>query len=174
MQVDPLDFFGAALGSAMLGALLTLALGQWDSTTAAIRQTCLNSLRASSVGALFSIETAFGFGALLGFASLHLGKALAESSKAEKQALLKINEAGFALFLRTLGEGDPGFWKHWQEAKPKLFFLDQPKLLDGEFKYNLPSECHPFPVKDMTLPSEIEPFDSTIKLFDATPWRFND
>ena len=161
MQVDPLDFFGGALGTAALGALLTLALGSWESTEEAVRETSLNALRGASLGALFSVETMFGVGALFGFAAIHLGKALAESSTARKQALLGINREGFELLLRTFEKGNPGFRKFWKEAQPRMTLLDEPKLLPSQCKLRLPSDWRPFPWEFNCLPSDAPIFDTS-------------
>jgi hypothetical protein len=108
----------------------------------------------------------FGVGALFGFAAIHLGKALAESSTARKQALLEINQEGFDLLLRTLGEGDSGFRKFWKETQPRMTLLDEPKLLPSECKLELPSDWRPFPWEFNCLLSDAPIFDAS---YDSLP-----
>ena len=78
IDLSPLDFFGHALGSAIIGALLGFLLADPRDQDVRTRITLMNSVRGAAVGGLFSITTAFGFGALLGLAFTNLGKTLAK------------------------------------------------------------------------------------------------
>ncbi len=78
VYVDPIDFFGAACSSALVGYFLTMFLKK-DSG----HRKYLNMIRSGGVGCAFAITPAFGWGALAAMISMELGQKLYEYNKPE-------------------------------------------------------------------------------------------
>jgi len=138
VYVDPLAFFGSAMGGAFLGALLTLALAREETADIPVRGALCNAVRSASAAALFTVHSFFGFGALLGMAAYSFGRELAKRAEQEGQMYFQISQRSVDSFLKTLGEGDKRFWSFWEAARPRLVLLDSPALLASEVRFRLP------------------------------------
>ena len=132
LDIDPFEVFGSALSSALFGAVLSYLLSHEMSVAQLLPQLLHDSGRSGTVGALFTLHSYFGFGALLGFAAYQLGKRLAEHHQQDRQIFFSINKNSFERLLKTLGEGDADFRRYWEMSQPRCDFLDIPPLLSTE------------------------------------------
>lgn len=103
VYIDPIDFFGAGVTSAICGCVLTLLFGQRDSETI-----FWNTLRAGFTGCCFVINPAFGFGVICGYIAFGLGKKLSgySSRESDTQSTVELEELldGFIVSVQPLDE----------------------------------------------------------------------
>jgi len=100
VYVDPLDFFGAAGMSALLG--FGMARGLVGET---VSDATRDAIRSGTVGALYSVSTAFGYGALAGFVVCRLAHALAKHHNTQSQYRLSVDPRAYRLLVETLCSG---------------------------------------------------------------------
>jgi hypothetical protein len=86
VYVSPLDFFGAAAMSTLLGLGLSYCL-----VGASLSEAIRAAARSGVIGALYSVSTGFGFAALAGLAACRLGGMLAEKHNQETRDRLAID-----------------------------------------------------------------------------------
>ena len=101
IYVDPLDFFGSATLSAMIGFTVARAVANKE-----ISDSVHDAIRSGIVGALFSVSSAFGYGALSGFAVARLASALAELHNQEANARLFVSADDYRILVQTLLDGN--------------------------------------------------------------------
>lgn len=102
VYVDPLDFFGAGGTSALLGFAVAHGLAG-ESLSNATK----TAVRSGTIGALFTVSTAFGFGAIAGLMSYQLGKSLAQVHKRGTADLMKVDKNTYELLVKELMSGNP-------------------------------------------------------------------
>lgn len=168
VYVDPLDLFGGAGISALLGfgmARGLLAENMTDATRDAIR--------SGVIGALYSVSAAFGYGALAGFVVCRLGHALAGRHNALAQNRLSVDPHSYRLLVETLISGKTEISEFLVATKPNWLAIDRPKLpgtapglpssarpltgsgsiLNDDF-ITLPDKARTIPSKTFRLPEE--------------------
>lgn len=174
IDLSPLDFFGHALGSAVIGALLGFLLADPRDQANRTRTTLINAVRGTAVGGLFSITTAFGFGALLGLAFTNLGKTLAKQHNRENQLLLSVDQTQYERLLHALACGNPDFIRLWSRCVPSLRLLDShPILVDSMIRRF--ADSTPILNRDLKAfnTNQHSKFDDQAKKFDGTAPNIN-
>jgi hypothetical protein len=124
VYVDPLDFFGSAGMSALIGFGLSYGLAGKSLSSASI-----DGVRSGVVGAFFSMSPMFGFGAMAGFVSFKLGKALAEKHNASMNGVLKIDENAYNLLLDEMCKGNIHLADFLERAEYRITFSDATSTL---------------------------------------------
>lgn len=100
VYVDPLDLFGAAGMSALLG--FGVARGLVGET---VSDATRDAIRSGTIGALYSVSMAFGYGALAGFVVCRLAHALAKHHNTQSQNRLSVDAHAYQLLVETLCSG---------------------------------------------------------------------
>ena len=100
VYIDPLEFFGAAGMSALIGFGMARGL-VGESLSDATR----DAIRSGTIGALYTVSTAFGYGALAGFVVCRLARALAKHHNAQSQGRLTVDTQAYRLLFETLCSG---------------------------------------------------------------------
>jgi hypothetical protein len=100
VYVDPMDLFGAAGMSALLGFGMAHGLVGEEIPDAAS-----DAIRSGTIGALFSVSTAFGYGALAGFTVCRLARAMAKQHNTLSQERLSVDPQAYRLLVETLCSG---------------------------------------------------------------------
>jgi hypothetical protein len=127
VYVDPLVLFGSAGTSALIGFAFSYGLAGKSLSSSAI-----NSIRSGTIGALFSLSPAFGFGALAGFVSYGMGRKLATIHNESLQGLLTIDNNGYRLLLEELCNGNVDLTEFLNRAEPHITFLENVTTLPTE------------------------------------------
>lgn len=148
VYVDPLDLFGAAGMSALLGFGMARGLVGEDVTDAT-----RDAIRSGTIGALYSVSTAFGYGALAGFTVYRLGSALAKHHNAQSQGRLSVNRQTYRLLVEALSSGNTDIKELIAATAPCWLPSDKRPLL--EVSRVLASTTRPLPTKAPTLSSQI-------------------
>lgn len=102
VYVDPLDFLGAGATSTLLGFAVAHGLAGESLTDAS-----LTAVRSGAIGALFTVSSAFGFGALAGFVACQLGRTLAQSHNRAASERLTVDRHSYELLIKELVAGNP-------------------------------------------------------------------
>lgn len=142
IYIDPLDFFGAAGMSTLLGFGVAHGL-VGESLSYAMR----DAIRSGTMGALYSVSTAFGYGALAGFIVCRLASALAKHHNTQTQNRLTVDKQAYRLLVETLCSGST-------EIK---------ELLAATTPRWLPANGQPLPDKSRQLPMGAKPLSSTVR-----------
>lgn len=122
--VDPLDFFGAGGVSTIIGFVLAHRLMGGDLSEAG-----KDAIRSGTIGALFTMSSAFGFGALVGFASNRLGRGLANKHNEILSASFSLNENTYRLLVDEICKGNIPVRELLEDASPQLKYLEKATLL---------------------------------------------
>lgn len=128
--VDPLEFFGGAIGSAIIGGLFTLLFSKEPTVNSKLVQSLKNATKSAAIGGLFTIKSFFGYGALFGMLAYRLGEKLSEKDANEIAKFYSIDTNSFDLFLKTICEGDPKFMEFWESSFKVKTFDDSTKSFD--------------------------------------------
>jgi hypothetical protein len=147
VYVDPLDFFGSAGMSALIGFGLSYGLAGKSLSGASIE-----GVRSGVVGAFFSLSPMFGFGAMAGFVSFKLGRALAEKHNASMNGLLKIDENAYNLLLDEMCKGNVHLADFLDRSEYRITFLDATSTL--------PTQSDILKDKIQILPDSLNSLDS--------------
>lgn len=127
VYVDPLDFFGSAGTSALIGFGLAYGLAGESLNDASI-----DSVRSGSVGAFFSLSPAFGCGALAGFISFRMGRKLAKIHNSSIRVLLTVDENAYLQLLDELCKGNVHLKDFLDRAEPQITFIDTAATISDE------------------------------------------
>lgn len=125
VYVDPLDFFGAGATSALLGFAVAHGLAGEKLTDAT-----LTAVRSGTIGALFTVSSAFGFGALAGFVACQLGRTLAQSHNRAAGERLTVDRHSYELLIKELVAGNPLVAELIESTKPKWGIPEKHALLN--------------------------------------------
>ena len=68
VHINPLDFFGSSAISAILGSFVSYSIAKNE-----LSDVILDAMRSGLVGALYSVSSAFGFGALAAYLAYNIG-----------------------------------------------------------------------------------------------------
>jgi hypothetical protein len=126
VYVDPLDFLGAGGTSALLGFAVAHGLAGESLTDAT-----LTAVRSGSIGALFTVSSAFGFGALAGFVACQLGRTLAQSHNRAASERLTVDRHSYELLIKELVTGNPLVGELIERAMPNWGVPEKHALLNA-------------------------------------------
>ncbi len=146
VYVDPLEFFGAAGLSALFGFSMARGIAG-ENITDATR----DAIRSGAVGALYSVSTAFGYGALAGFVVCRLSKVLASHHNTQIQNRLSVNPYAYQLLIETLCSGRTDLKKLLSATTPVLLAVEASRHPDSARK--LPSSAKSLPATNRALNS---------------------
>lgn len=125
VYVDPLDVFGAAGMSALLGFGMARGLVGED-----VSDATRDAIRGGSIGALYSVSTAFGYGALAGFVVCRLAQAMAKRHNNQSQDRLSVDPQAYRLLVETLCSGSTEVKELLAATTPIWLTADHHALLD--------------------------------------------
>ena len=126
VYVDPLDFLGAGATSTLLGFAVAHGLAGQSLTDAT-----LTAVRSGAIGALFTVSSAFGFGALAGFVACQLGRTLAQSHNRAASERLTVDRHSYELLIKELVAGNPLVGELIERAMPKWGIPEKHALLNA-------------------------------------------
>lgn len=168
VYVDPLDLFGAAGMSALLGFGMARGLVGEDVTDAT-----RDAIRSGTIGALYSVSTAFGYGALAGFVVCRLAGALAKRHNMQSQSRLSVDAQTYRLLVETLSAGNTEIKELLAATAPlwlaseRAGLSDAPRALPStaralSFRMRtlnaapiaVPDKARQIPAQTLTLPNE--------------------
>lgn len=157
VYVDPLDFFGSAATSALIGFGLAHGLAGESLSEASI-----DGVRSGAVGAFFSLSPAFGYGALAGFISFRLGRKLAQNHNSSMRALMTVDENAYQQLLEELCNGNVHLNEFLDRAEPHITLVDSGNILTTKGAI--------LNSKVLTFPDHFQQLDSNaITLSESTP-----
>jgi hypothetical protein len=133
----------------------------------------VDAIRSGTIGALYSVSTAFGYGALAGFVVCRLAHALAKHHNTQSQDRLSVDEQAYRLLIETLCSGSTEFKgvlaataPRWLPANRQVL-ADAPRTLPSSIKslstsvrtlnadsVALPDQAHELSSRPFTLPDE--------------------
>lgn len=144
VYVDPLDLFGAAGMSALLGFGMARGLIGED-----ISNATRDAIRSGTIGALYSVSTAFGYGALAGFVVCRLASAMAKHHNAETQGRLSVDAQSYRLLVEALQSGSTDINELIEATSPVLLTTVGTGFSSGS--NTLPSEAKSLPTNIRSL-----------------------
>jgi len=155
VYVDPLDFFGAGGASALLGFAVAHGLAGES-----LSKATLTAVRSGTIGVLFTVSTAFGFGAIAGFMTYQVGKSLAQAHNRSAGERLKVDKHSYDLLIRELIAGNTHVSDLLEKAEPKWLLPEDTAILESNTKL--------LEYKALELNSEVITLNSKLKiLIDA-------
>ena len=101
VYVDPLDFLGSTGFSALLG--FSVAYGLADKS---LCEAGKYAVRSGVIGSLFSLSSAFGFGALAGFSAYRLGQMLSEQQSKSENMFFSVDVQEYQLLVDEICMGN--------------------------------------------------------------------
>lgn len=123
--VDPLDFFGSAGTSSLIGFCLASGLAGEN-----LSDSGKDAIRSGAIGSLYCLSPAFGYGALAGFTAYRLGSALAENHNKAMNACLSINERSYGMLVEEICRENIPVKEMLERALPILTLSDDaPQIL---------------------------------------------
>lgn len=153
VYVDPIDFFGGAAGSAIVGGLFTLLFSKEPTLQGKMLQSLKNASTSAALGGLFTIESFFGYGAMLGMLAYQLGNIAAKKDCTEIAKVYSVDVESFECFMKTVCEEDPKFMDFWKSSSTS-------KTFDDSMTEIFDTSAETFD----DSPTEI--FDTSVKTFD--------
>lgn len=168
VYVAPMDLFGAAGMSALLGFGMAHGLVGEN-----VSDATSDAIRSGTIGALYSVSTAFGYGALAGFVVCRLARALAKHHNTQSQDRLSVDSQAYRLLVETLCSGSTEFKgvlaataPRWLPAKERAL-SDTPRTLPSAAKslsanvrtlnadvVTFSAQAHTLSSRAITLPDE--------------------
>jgi hypothetical protein len=88
-------------------------------------------VRSGAIGALFTVSSAFGFGALAGFVACQLGRTLAQSHNRAASERLTVDRHSYELLIKELVAGNPLVGELIERAMPKWGIPEKHALLNA-------------------------------------------
>ncbi len=120
VYVDPLELFGAAGMSTLLGFGMARGLAG-ENITDATR----DAIRSGTIGALYSVSTAFGYGALAGFVVCRLASAMAKHHNTQSRNRLSVDAQSYRLLVEALSAGSTDLNELLDATAPLLLTKDE-------------------------------------------------
>lgn len=164
VYVDPLDLFGSAGTSALIGFGLSYNL-----TSESLCDASLDGIRSGAVGAFYSLSSAFGYGALAGFVSFKLGRTLAKAHNSSIRVRLKIDENAYHQLLDEMCKGNIHLAGFLARAEASISLVDnaptlstQPDILDDNIQI-LPDNFHVLDSHVNVLPEKNEKLRGSVE-----------
>ncbi len=162
VYVDPLDFFGAGGTSALLGFAVAHGLAGESPSKAT-----LTAVRSGTIGALFTVSTAFGFGAIAGFMTYQLGKSLAQVHNRASGERLKIDKHSYELLVKELMTGNPYVKDLLEKATPQWLLPEANSMLE-KTSFLLSDKSLIFQNNPITLDSRSGILNDSSRIFKTT------
>lgn len=153
VYIDPLDFFGAAGMSALIGFGMAHGLLGENVSDAAH-----DAIRSGTIGALYSVSTAFGYGALAGFVVCRLAHALAKQHNNQLQDRLSVDAQSYRLLVETLCAGGTELKGLLAATTPRWRSSNSQALAD----------------KARLLPTAIRPLSASVRTLNVDSVTLND
>lgn len=116
IYVDPIDFFGAGITSAIIGTSLSLLLTD-GTLNEKLNNSIITGMRSSTLGMMFTINSTFGFGLMGGYLSYYIGNYLANKTNKQISKQMLITEDQFELFFKAVKESNENFNILWSNIK---------------------------------------------------------
>ncbi len=157
VYVDPLDFFGSAGTSALIG--FGLAYGLADGS---LSEASINGLRGGAVGSFLTLSPAFGYGVLAGFVSFKLGRSLAKKHNLSMRGLLNVDANAFNQLINEMCLGNIHLAEFIDRAETRIILVDNASTLSTQpFVFEdisqiLPDSEHSLDSNESTLPEKID------------------
>jgi hypothetical protein len=148
VYVDPLELFGAAGMSTLLGFGMARGLAG-ENITDATR----DAIRSGTIGALYSVSTAFGYGALAGFVVCRLASAMAKHHNTQSRNRLSVDAQSYRLLVEALSAGS----------------TDLNELLDATAPLLLTKDETGFSSDSRKLTSTVKTLPMSVRTLKATP-----
>ncbi len=152
VYVDPMDLFGAAGMSALLGFGMAHGLVGEN-----VSDATSDAIRSGTIGALYSVSTAFGYGALAGFVVCRLARALAKHHNTQSQDRLSVDSQAYRLLVETLCSGSTEFKGVLAATAPRW----------------LPAKEHALSDTPRTLPSAAKSLSANVRTLNADVVTFS-
>ncbi len=124
VYINPLDFFGSMGTSALIGFCLAYNLAGENLSDAG-----KDAIRSGTIGALFTLSSAFGFGALAGFTAYRLGEMLSKNHNKLMSSSLSIDEKAYRLLVEEICKGNIPVRELLECSKPRLILNDDAQIL---------------------------------------------
>ena len=153
VYVDPLELFGAAGMSTLLGFGMARGLAG-ENITDATR----DAIRSGTIGALYSVSTAFGYGALAGFVVCRLASAMAKHHNTQSRNRLSVDAQSYRLLVEALSAGS----------------TDLNELLDATAPLLLTKDETGFSIDSRKLTSTVKTLPISVRTLKATPIAVSD
>ena len=150
VYVDPLDFFGSAGVSVLVGFGLAYGLANENLNDASV-----DAIRSGTVGALFSLSPAFGFGALAGFSAFRIGCGLAKIHNNSMTACFSIDRQSYNALVDEIYKGNLNVKGLLDQALPRL-------VLDGGVE-SLPAKNSVLSASCRTLPDDFALLEDKVR-----------
>lgn len=167
VNVPPVDLLGAGLACAIAGGVLTYTLTSRSEHRERARTSITAAARSGAIGALGTVQAAFGMGGLLAVASYGCGNLLATARERELRRPYNIDAEDVDRFVCSQCENDVCFDHIWRDSSHPTGVLStkhamlsaEPSMLDSHPR--LPShsaQCLPSdgPAFDCGLTSELD------------------
>lgn len=160
MSIDLLEIFGAAGTSAIIGFILAYSLAGENLTEAIV-----NGLRYGTIGALYALSPAFGFGALGGFMAYQLGCLLAKRHGDSLRLCFSVDEQLYRLMLEEVCKGNLPVQEMLKQTNPSLVLpYEEPSLPTEGNILNSSYDC--LPTTYMILEQDMPTLDTRIRIFN--------
>ena len=117
IYVNPLDFFGAGIISAIIGGTLSYLISNGEKRYINILK---SSMKSASIGTMFKIFTPFGFGLIGGYILYEVGKYMANNTNYKINEALYISHKNFEDMFVILKER---FFLHCKSFLSILYFI---------------------------------------------------
>jgi len=116
IYVDPLEFFGAGIFSAILGATISFIL-QDGNITSKVKNAINNGLKSSIISMAFCIESFFGLGLLSGYITYEIVKKISFKTNSHIQNLSTITQEQLDSYFKLVCETDKNFKNFYTQTK---------------------------------------------------------
>ena len=126
VYVSPLDFLGAAGISALLGFGIAYTLADQD-----LGDSVKDAIQCGAVGALYSVSSAFGFGAFAGLVACRLCAALADHQDRASLARMSVDREAYQQLFEALQSRNSDVRHILERTAPLMLGESVSKLLDS-------------------------------------------
>ncbi len=99
IYVNPLDFFGAGITSALIGGTFSYLISKGNKEYINILK---SSIKSASIGAMFKVFTPFAFGLIAGYSLYEIGKYMAIDSNSKQNEAFYISYKDFEKIFESL------------------------------------------------------------------------
>ncbi len=129
--INPIDFFGAGLGSALIGFGLSFAISS-KNIDYKLLDSIVTGLKSGSLGMIFSISYTFGFGLMCGYIAYSLGKKLAKDGNQQINRLMTIEKEQFEIFFNQVNQNNISFLEFWNNISTYEIIEIEPLFIDNK------------------------------------------
>lgn len=132
--IDPIDFFGVALSSALIGFGLSFILSS-KNIDEKLSNSLMSGLKSGSLGMMFSISSTFGFGLMCGYMSYSIGKKLSEDTNQKINKLMTIEKKQFEIFFNEINLNHTNFLEFWNNISTYEIIEFEPLYIDNKIVF---------------------------------------